>query len=156
MDAYSTHIHPLINCVINTIGPVIEMGTGDFSTPLLHYICKAQDRILYSYDSDEQWISKFYYMRSKKHILQHVTDWDILPYFDLCGVLFVDHAPGKRRVTDIIRAKDIATYVVVHDSEEKGYKYEPAFSLYKYRYDYKIYHPETTILSDLQNPKDIF
>ncbi len=37
---YGTHITPLIAAVLETKGNVIEMGMGDYSTPLLHELIK--------------------------------------------------------------------------------------------------------------------
>jgi len=43
---YGTHIGPLTTAVMNTAGPVFEMGCGDFSTVILEYICRSQKRYL--------------------------------------------------------------------------------------------------------------
>jgi hypothetical protein len=153
MDNYSTHLPMLVNFVKKTNGTVIEFGMGDFSTPALHAICEG--RMLESYDNHPDWTERFGYMRSENHVVKYVDNWDSL---DLSGkhfsVAFVDHAPGERRIVEIERLKDIADFVVVHDSEAACYGYEPYFAMYKYRYDDKSNSTETTVVSNFFNPSD--
>ena len=52
---YGTHMAALITAVANTTGAVLEMGCGDFSTPLLHAICSAEKRFLLSAEDNKQW-----------------------------------------------------------------------------------------------------
>jgi hypothetical protein len=56
---YGTHIAPLLTAVLATDGPVLELGCGDFSTPLLHAICAKQNRLLVSTDTDKAWLELF-------------------------------------------------------------------------------------------------
>lgn len=153
MDAWATHIPMLVNFVCKTKKPVLELGMGDYSTPILHHLC--QDRHLVSTEYKKDWMEKFKDLESPIHKIFHVEDWDS---FDInmhsWGVAFVDHSPGERRVADIDRLINIADFVIVHDSQEAGYKYEPSFAKYKYRYDYKRYETYTTVLSNFFNPKD--
>lgn len=47
-------------------------------------------------------------------------------------------------------------YMVVHDTEDAGYGYEPLLSQFKYRYDYKRMKPYTTIVSNRRGvPHDL-
>jgi len=43
---WGTHQVPLITVVVNTKGPILELGCGDFSTPILHALCTAEKRLL--------------------------------------------------------------------------------------------------------------
>ena len=147
MDEYGTHLPVLTYFVSKTTGPVLELGSGFFSTPTLNLLCK--DRLLVTADSNKEWIRKFYALKNDNHLFFEVDDWSKFDYIDKqWDVAFVDHAPGERRVVDIERLKKTSKYVLVHDSEERGYGYEPTLSKFKYRYDYKFFRTWTTIVSD--------
>lgn len=51
---WGTHQTPLISAVMHTKGPILELGCGDFSTPLLHAICSTNQRMLLSTDTDKK------------------------------------------------------------------------------------------------------
>lgn len=164
-SVYGTHIHPLITAVMNTTGDVLEMGCGDFSTPLLHSICKIQNRKVVSTDTDKQWLSLFMDLHSMNHTFQYVPvyetnipdhhQWDRVGN-QKWGVVFIDHRPGERRAIDIVRFKNDADIIVVHDTENPGYGYESAFKYFKYRYDYKRYNVWTTLVSNKINVEKLF
>jgi len=111
---------------------------------------------LVSADSKKEWLERFLDLKSKNHKLYHIEDWAKFELIDeKWDVAFVDHAPGERRKEDIKRFKDNVKYIVVHDSETSSYGYEPVFSEFKYRYDFKRYPTWTTVVSNLI-PIEIF
>lgn len=157
---FGTHMAPLVTAVMNTTGPVFEMGCGDYSTPILHAICTAQQRQLLSTDTSKDWLALFKDLESPWHTFQYVpvysNDWDLHPNpskwdevgCQSWGVVFIDHRPGERRKVDIARFADTADIIVVHDTESLGYGYEPVLSKFKYRYDYMRYTTRTTLVSN--------
>jgi len=165
---YGTHMVPLITAVVNTSGDVFEMGCGDYSTPLLHTILCKSNRKLLSTDTSKEWLNLFRYLENKNHEFIYVPVYDddymLNPQpekWDKVGnkkwsVVFIDHRPGERRKYDIWRFKDNAEIVVVHDTENLGYGYEPFLNCYKYRYDYKIYDVFTTLVSNIIDVKKLF
>ena len=165
---YGTHIAPLLTAVLNTKGPVFEMGCGDFSTPLLHELCKNQNKYLLSTDTSNDWLSLFLDMQSANHEFKYVPvyedDFEKNPKPELWdsignqqwGVVFIDHRPGERRRIDIARFANKAEIIVVHDTEYEGYEYEKAFCLFKYRFDYKRYNVYTTLVSNSVNISFLF
>jgi hypothetical protein len=111
--------------------PVVEFGVGDGSTPRLNAYCKEHKRTLISCDNNEAWAEK---MAKDGFFVIHTEDWDdvykILP--DKISVLFIDHAPGERRIIDIERLAARCEYLVIHDTETDGagdYKYEKIWHL---------------------------
>jgi hypothetical protein len=48
---FGTHTTPLVTAIMHTSGPVLEMGCGDYSTPMLHAILAKQGRFLLSRSS---------------------------------------------------------------------------------------------------------
>lgn len=158
---YGSHLFTLISAVIHTQGPIFELGCGDFSTPLLHAICSKEKRHILSADTDKKWLSRFTSFKNTWHIFEYIpvysNDWDSNPkpyLWDTVGngtqwgLVFIDHRPGERRVVDVMRLKKNAAVIVIHDSEEAGYHYEPAIQTFKYQYTEKRFRPWTTILSD--------
>lgn len=150
MDAYGSHQSVLVKYVMKTKGVVVELGMGDYSTPILHEICKEQGRVLISAEGNKEWAERFYRYRDTLHTVEYVYDWDkyinwLLNCIQGISVIFVDHAPGERRTSDILKLQDKADYLIVHDSDEIGYKYD--FSVFKYKKQYYDYPPATMVCS---------
>jgi hypothetical protein len=49
-----------------------------------------------------------------------------------------------------------ASFMVIHDTEQPIYKYEPALVLFKYRWDFKAMSPYTTVVSMTRPIPDSF
>lgn len=166
---WGTHSAPLITVVNNTTGPVLEMGSGDFSTPLLHALCAKNNRMLVTADMDSKWLSYFKDLATSHHIFQNVDpywidgrynpSWDKVGGNQLWDVVFIDHSPGRRRVADIIRLRPVTKIFVVHDTEanpEADYGYEPTLSSFKYKYVYDRFPTQTTVVSDVIDVRNFF
>ncbi len=151
---YGTHITPLIAAVMSTYSNVIEMGMGDYSTPLLHEIIKSEiyhgkDRRLISVESDLAWAKNFEDLKTPWHELLHINDWKDFEFPDDISVMFIDHAPAERRIVDIEKFKNRVSVIVVHDTEKTNYYgYERILSKFKYRFEYERYSKRTTLLSN--------
>ncbi len=155
---YGTHMTPLITAVAATKGAVLELGCGDYSTPLLHAVCAATKRLLVSVESDVQWLSLFLYLERPWHQIIHLqngNDWYSIGQDKNWSVVFVDQIDVAARAQNVRAFKDKAEIVVVHDSENGGW-FGNAFDSYKYRYDYTVYMPHTTLLSNTINVAQLF
>ncbi len=165
MDAFSTH-QPVLIHTLNTIveGDVLEFGTGWNSTPLMHLICGLQGRNLLSIDTDPDWFKKFTNFESPWHHLQLSAQGPIYNgthsmFNKRYTIAFIDAAPAEIRQPVIERIKDIADYVIVHDSEctfqgrVNVYRYD--FSMYKHVLHFRPMNPATSLLSNLDeiNPE---
>jgi hypothetical protein len=165
---YGTHMTPLIAAVMNTRGPIFEMGCGDYSTPILHAICLAQKRYVLSTDTSKEWLNLFRDMESEIHRFEYVPvysdDWQQNPrpeMWDGVGnqkwsVVFIDHRPGERRKFDILRFENDAEIIVVHDTETSSYGYEPILDRFRYRYNYIRYAVRTTLVSNKIDVEKLF
>ena len=153
MDCYATHMPMVMSIAFNTSGPILEMGCGNYSTYVLHEICKLTGRRLVTLDEKPDWINKFRFMANGYHEFHLVRDWSSFSLIDNIkwSMVLIDHAPGERRKVDIARLKCNADYLIVHDTEEAGYKYEPVLNSFKFRFDYKIIRPWTTVISNEHN-----
>lgn len=153
-NTYATHQPILYEMAKKTTGPIIEFGCGDGSTAMLHNICREDQRLLISVDHDEEWLYKysekylgdgFFRDNSGWHqfilVPKHegnslLEDWILFldeseflktTPFSLC---FVDQHPGPARTETIVRLKNLATYIILHDCDmfvcgELGKQIEP-------------------------------
>lgn len=150
LDGYATHYAVLAACVARTRGPVLELGCGNYSTPMLHLLCK--DRRLVSLDNTAEWIESYRELRSSLHEMHFVEDWEECRWIDegFWDVVFVDHSPPERRIRELRRLMHRARHIVVHDTEDPCYLFESVLPDFKYRYDYRLLDPWTSVLSNFE------
>jgi len=161
MDPYGSHLPALLACVAATGGPVLEVGIGNYSTPVLHAVCEAQNRFLISAESDRDWFDKLcpsYGRLGSRHFFVHSPDWS-----NLCelanhqwSVVFLDHGPsGSRRGPDAELFWATTDYVVIHDYD--AYDVRPgvdtAQRLYQYQAVSKLLSPWTVVLGRIPIPE---
>ena len=155
-----SHIPVIIKIMEISEGDVLELGTGLNSTPIFHWLAKAQGRKVDSYESNGMFHRHAYNYKSDSHTIHKVEDWDKDLKIDRhWGVVFIDHAPGKRRNVEMERVANNADYVVVHDTEPRSdwhYNYSNHFDKYKYRYDYTKVYPHTSVFSNFKDVTNLF
>jgi len=156
--AWGSHLPVLIKLVEITDGNILELGSGIFSTPYLHWACLPTKRQLTSYDHSPQYSDYLkQYEDPEFHEVIHVDDYDDAMIEKHWDIAFFDHAPEARRKVDIARLANLAKYLVIHDSDPKTdghYRYSEIYPLFKYRYDYTAVSPNTTILSNFVDLTD--
>jgi|SRR3989344_4059406 len=156
---WSSHIPVLIKAMEITDGPVLELGLGISSTPLLHMLCSDQGRPLVSYDHEQQYADMFRKYRSDNHTIRLVNNWDDMDAKEHnWSVVLLDHKPDERRVVEIQRLA-WADYLVVHDSEPHNnhiFGYDKIYALFKYRFDYTKARTHTTVLSNSKDLKEFY
>ena len=147
INPYATHLPMLMACVAATEGPVLEMGCGNYSTPILSEMCRG--RRLITVDDDPAWMPKFTDLAHANHQLIAVKNWTELVLPDLAwDVVLIDHAPAEQRRVDIERFMDKASLIVVHDTETPDfYGYNSILPRFRYRHDHKRWTPWTTVVS---------
>lgn len=140
-NPYATHQPVLYKIAKMTTGPIIEFGCGDGSTDMLHALCKATGRLLISIDHDEEWLSRYsnkylgdgysadnsgwhkFILVPKHDGSTSLEDWTL--FLDQCSFLkdvdfdlcFIDQSPGLARTETILRLKNRARYVILHDCD---------------------------------------
>lgn len=161
---YDTHLPYLRKAVEETTGPVLELGCGEGSTPMLHELVAQRGRDLVSVDNNEEWIAKFVYLTlSSGQIVgdrtappavaggSHIFFHDPDPAREVRGpwsVAFVDHAPGHTRVNAVERLRNVADYIVVHDTEESGYGVWDTLQSFKHKKHFRRSRPWTSVVSE--------
>ena len=144
-SGFASHFPVLLECLnAAKSGPVLELGMGEFSTPLLHTFRRG--RRIVSVDSDSAYYAAFKHLACPTHELHCVAyeDFPIKP--DLApewAVALVDNGPPGRRREDIHRLHGNAEYVVVHDYGEEDRDF---YGLYRYSKHYPSL--ATIVLSD--------
>jgi hypothetical protein len=149
---WGSHIPVLLKILEMSEGPVLELGMGPFSTPLLHILCERAGRKLVSYEGDPYYVDRHVDFKSPGHEIYLAEDWDKIDIDNTqWGMAFVDQQ-DIARAPSAIRLANIAKFVVIHDSHpnhpKDPYGYEKIYPLFKYRYDYTKIWPNTTVLSN--------
>lgn len=150
---YTTNMTMLIKVLLISKGDVIECGGGIFSTPLLHWLCKMQGRKLITYENEKSYYEFERKFQSPAHRVRFVENWDDIPIPKHCGVVFIDHHPSERRMVETLRFKDVADYIIIHDTERTSREYNKpeVFEQFKYRYDWKACKPWCSVFSNLKD-----
>jgi len=156
---YGSHLPYLMGACLSTSGPILELGAGLFSTPMLNALSKVTNRKVLTLENFNRWFRWFSIYESKNHQVQFVKDWEnceILGDFD---VALIDQTPDKYRSLFVEKLKDRVKVFVIHDSDskyDKQYGYSKVFNLFKYRYDSPESNPRTTLLSNKLPVEEFF
>lgn len=139
---YGTHLPALLEWLFKTDGPVLEIGAGSFSTPILAYLL--DERKLVTVEPKGPWldhVSGQSLMSTCEHHFCTNLDqaFEVCPQYD---VILVD-GPMPRNLKPL---KGRGKIIVVHDTNDPQYGYD--LNLWEYRHTYKDLHPWTTVLSD--------
>ena len=143
--AWSTHLPVLSKIMSMSKGPVLELGSGIFSTPFLYWMSKHQNREFHSYDNDPKYAERLVGFGVKIVDKWNEIDIDNIHW----GVVFIDHHPAQRRRIDAYRLRNKADFIIIHDSNGTEYEWEKLYPHFKYQYNYKKARPNTTILSNI-------
>lgn len=154
----ATHIPLLVRVFNLSEGDVLEIGTGWFSTLVLHWMAHLYKRQVYSYESSDYWFDRAKKNESEFHHIVKVKNWDELPSDKHWGMVFIDHSPEARRHVEIERFKDLADYIVVHDTQpedEAKYQYSQSWKYFKYKKDWTKAIPWTSVVSNTKELDNI-
>lgn len=153
MNPFATHIPLLLACLRRTEGPILEFGSGWFSTPILNAF--AIGRLVRTIESDGRWhpfvapICTHQPVTSHDHQIVFVGEYAKAPIDDhFWSVVLIDHEPPARRGVEVERMRGKCHLLIAHDAEHPAYGYEPALARFKYRYNYTRLMPGTTVVSD--------
>jgi len=151
------HLYALKLACDNTDGPILECGTGHWSTPFLHSYAIVGRKVV-SFESHEYWVQQTRSLfQNHGHEIHKVpvsedlhADWNMMPW-DLYdwGVVFVDQSPVAGRLVALsallmLRSKAV---VVVHDTDNPRYFFGPLLNYFRCRGDTKAL-PRTTIVTN--------
>jgi hypothetical protein len=175
MDPWGSHLPVLVAFAARSYGHFLELGCGDYSTPILHAIYQQKPPImlkahtrptLLSLENDLTFMGKFLDLQQDWHAILSVKSWstDDPRLHEMLTktweVAFVDQHPGEHRGPAISLLRETTNFIIAHDTQNPAaYGYEPLLSSFKYRMDYKRFPPPcpwTTVVSDFFDPRKIF
>ncbi len=152
--AYSSHMPVLMDLLSKTDGPVLELGAGRYSTPLIHWACAVKGRHITTLEHSEKYFAYASQFADTWHKVVKVDDWDTYPLDAPDGkrwsLAFVDHE-GPRRGTETKRLADLADLIICHDTcgrDERKYGYKDAWPAFKYRQQFQLARPRTSVVSN--------
>ena len=158
---YGTHLPCLIKAFSKTTGDVLEMGTGVFSTPYLHYACMLAKRKLVSYENFKNWMQFFidYGYENEYHEINFVEKYADAPIEKPWDVVLLDQSPSLSRIEEAKRLANHAKYIIIHDSNgrhEKEYHYSEIYPLFKYKSVWDKDDRHATVLSNFVDLEDFW
>lgn len=156
---YHSHYPILASIISRTTGPVLELGMGYGSTPMLHTMTQPE-RTLWSVETDQEWFERLSFLGNARHTVELCSSWESCRALDQASsfeVVFIDSSPGEKRKDLALLFKDTAKYVILHDAEcdtmhggGGNYQYEKILPEFKYAEVYRLVRPHTLILSNLE------
>lgn len=152
--SWGSHIPALIACTAASTGPVLEFGSGNYSTPCLHALCAVQGRELVTVEPEDAWREKFECYASPSHkVLKLVDGLAEELAKQQWGVVFVDDALDVRAGRAPMFFQN-AQFMVFHDYQLPGHEQLLDAPLDAWmeevgcrRYTYSVYGPRTLIIS---------
>ena len=127
IDPYATHLETTITCAVQSGilwpgSPLLELGCGEYSTPPLAAICRAQCRRMLVTASDSDWLQRFEFLRKYNSSLQlHLIPKEEWPRTDFAsdfGMALIDNEQFvKDRMRLATRLAARCKVVVLHDAE---------------------------------------
>lgn len=113
MDAYATHLQPLVRAALAAEGDLLELGCGDYSTPLLAEIARHKGVDLFVVSSASEWAARYAGMAR----VSIVPTWERVS-LPRAGMVLLDNEELTRdRIRHLPRLAALAPVVVVHDFE---------------------------------------
>lgn len=146
----------LIALVEKTSRPILELGTGVFSTPYLHRKCHLTGRRLVSYENKWEYFTfADQYADPRFHQVTLAEDWSqYSAAIADChwSIALIDHDPPQRRIEDVKLLANVADFLILHDSEQANahlYHYDEIYGLFRNRFDYtQAGEPHTTVVGN--------
>lgn len=113
MDAYATHQAALIKAALETDGDILELGCGDYSTPLLSVIAQHRGNKLVVKSSDPFWASQFSDIAEVD-----LVDWATWEPEGQWGLVLLDNEQlTYDRIKWLPKLAKIAKVIVMHDAD---------------------------------------
>jgi hypothetical protein len=124
-DPYSTHIPYLISLLdkIKSFNlPILELGCGYGSTPILHKYCIENKIKLITLDNNVEWLNKIknYFPENEYHKYISVLNWkEELNNLknNKYSLVFIDQSPWEARTLSLNIFKSISEYILIHDCD---------------------------------------
>ena len=147
----------LISALLMSDGPILELGLGLGSTPMLQDFSSKFGVQLWSFDNNNEWAKQFSVSNSQVIICDaDPSKWIFDKIFSIpkWSVALVDHAPGHVRYEAAIRLANICDYVIMNDTEPFGagdYHWDRVKPYFSHWVDDSAYGAWTSIASNYKD-----
>jgi hypothetical protein len=123
-NPYATH-RPVLLKLLNIIDkskPILELGCGLGSTPILHEFASKNKVKLFTLDNNTEWLSKIEaeFPTNETHTYKKIHNWsyELEDFINLkYSLVFIDQSPWEARTLSLNLFKNISDYVVLHDCD---------------------------------------
>jgi len=119
MNIYGSHRFVVEEILKRVTKPVLELGAGDFSTVQIHEALKNKKISITTIDDSEEWLNKYCKLESKLHKLLLKNDEGIREFYKndstKYGLVFIDLGKWELRVDAVMKYKNVADYIILHD-----------------------------------------
>jgi hypothetical protein len=100
---------------------VLELGSGDYSTKLIHDIVGGVNGKIITIDTDSNWLNRYMDLKNDNHDLIHYDIDKLHEFFDNdtndWGLVFVDSGTWDSRVMAMEKYAKTADYIILHDCD---------------------------------------
>lgn len=146
MKDEATHQPILFEAILQTTGPILEMGAGRSSTEQIHKLAKG--RKILTVDDNQEWLDNFKHLESDTHQFALFTDKLFEEYGRDWSVVLIDLSTWDQRMWTIEKLRYFAEYLVIHDAQGKGLE-----RLFVYHREYRVNdfpQPTTMLASNIR------
>jgi len=133
-----------------TTGPVLELGCGYNSTPVMHWACFPQGRHLITYESNPEFFEFANAYMADFHEVRCIPDWNVIDVSEPWSLALVDHSPETARAPLAAKLTH-AEYVIVHDTQRQRDGRMPRFPDFKYEWKWTQPRVHTSVLSNIHD-----
>lgn len=113
MDKYATHLEALVESALSSQGPILELGCGDYSTPVLAAIARQQGRKFLVQAQDEAWAAK--YLDIAEVQIVKWSEW--VPHGQWGMALLDSEESTAGRIERLPALAEVTRLVVLHDAD---------------------------------------
>jgi hypothetical protein len=171
MDIVASHQRVLLGSILRTSGPILELGVGWYSTPLLHEIATTLRRPVLTVDNNKDWFTQFEGLENAYHQFKLVGWWgELWPWLPrylnevdpLLGkvregvsnndfaVALIDQNQPCEREYSIRQLLGKVQVFVMHDTEEgPAYGYNRMLPAFAHQWTDKCQRAWTTVASNV-------
>ena len=155
---HSSYIVPLTTLLMGTKGPVLEMGTDDIVSPMLHVLCQAMGRFLGTTETDLIRLSFFSSLITHNHLVwlmmtpgeeqiryPTLDKWDNVYGNYQWSVVIMNEKPVERRSDDFAKMRAHADIVLIPHADDAM---RAAVKSCRYVLMYDRYEDNCLIVSD--------
>lgn len=160
-ELYWSHTPALLQTLLNVEGPILELGCGHYSSAITTSFSK-QRRVV-CVDTEQDWLDEIADKYASTEAIFKFCGPTLDEYKELSeplvkanwGVVLVDHRFAEQRGLDLLRLKDNAEVILMHDSHlddpDDAYNSFEAIQSFKYFKEHSLYWPQTAVMSETNN-----